>query len=80
MYSLVFMHKNYDYDQLCEEIDSIKREEDKSIVNFDLRLIKHSYKFCDDDQHMKRTILYMGLLLFVGTFMKLNKRCSLNIY
>ena len=38
----VFTHQNYDYDQLCEEIESIQREEDESIADFYLRVIQHS--------------------------------------
>lgn len=45
----LFTHHNYDYDQLCEEIESIQRE-NESIVDFYLRLIQHSYRFHDEDR------------------------------
>ena len=54
MHLFVFVHQNYDYDQLCEEIESIQRDEDESIADFDLRLIQHSCIFHDDDRTSKK--------------------------
>lgn len=49
MQLFVFVHRSYDNDQLYDEIESIQREEDKSITNFDLRIILHSYRSHHDD-------------------------------
>ena len=35
---------------MCDEIESIQREEEESTVDFDLRLTQHYYRFHDDDQ------------------------------
>lgn len=42
-------HQNYECDQLCDEIESLQRDEDKSIDDFDSKILKIYYKFHDDD-------------------------------
>ena len=47
MQLFIFLHQNYCSNELCEEIESIQREEDESVVDLDLGLTQHSYRFCD---------------------------------
>lgn len=46
-------HHNYNYDQLCDEIESLHIDEDESIVNFNSRIMKNYYRFHDDDRPLQ---------------------------
>ena len=44
----ITMHQNYNYVQLCDEIESLQRDKDESIVYFDSRIIRDYYRFHDN--------------------------------
>ena len=77
MQLFVCVHHNYNYDQSCEEIESIQREEDDSVVDIELRLIQHSYRFHDDDRPLERDYALFIISLTCKHFMKLNDNYSL---
>lgn len=46
-------HQDYDYDKLCEEIESLQRDEDGFIYAFNLSIMWNYYIFHDDDQPLE---------------------------
>lgn len=46
----VFAHQSYNYEKLCDEIESLWREKDESIVDFNSRIPHVHYRPHDDDQ------------------------------
>ena len=61
---------NYDYDQLCEEIESNHTIEDESIANFHVRLIQHPYRFHDDDWPSIKECALLRISLICKQFSK----------
>lgn len=51
-------HQNYDYDELCDYIEYLHRDEDESIANFNLRIIQNYYIFYDDDRPSKEYLIH----------------------
>ena len=67
------MHQNYDYEQLCDEIESFQRDEDESIVDFDLRNIQNYYIFHCDDWPLKQDFDPLRLSLIHNSLSKFEK-------
>ena len=49
MKSFMTVHQDYDYYQLLDEIESLQRDEDESIDDFNSRIMHNYYIFHDDD-------------------------------
>lgn len=45
----LLVHQNNDYENLCEETESLPREENESIVDCDSKIMWNYYRFHDDD-------------------------------
>jgi superfamily I DNA and RNA helicase len=69
-------HQNYDYNQLCDEIESIHRDEDESIDDFYSRIVQNYYIFHDDDQASKEYFDKTTLSLIRITLQNLKSECS----
>lgn len=48
--SFISAHQNYDYDQLCDAIESLERDEYESIDHFNSSILRNYYRFLDDDR------------------------------
>ena len=70
-YLSISAHKNYDYEQLCEEFEYIYRNEDDSISKFNSRIIWNYYIFEDSDK--QPTFIKQGCFLFIIPFLMLKK-------
>ena len=68
-------HKNHDYDQLCDEIESLQRDEDESISDFNSRIIQ---SYHNDDHPLKKYFDKTMLSLIRNSLTEVEKRCFFN--
>ena len=66
-------HQNYDYEKLCKEIESLQREEEDSIADFDSRIIHNSYRFHDDDRPSKEDFDLLRLYVIPNSLYKVHQ-------
>lgn len=53
MEMFLISHYSYDYDQSCNEIESIQKEKDESMGDFILKISQIYYKFYDVDRSLE---------------------------
>lgn len=74
MESFLHAHQNYDYEELCDEIESLQREQDESIANFNSSIIQNYYIFHDDDLPSKEGFDPLMLSLILNSLSKVEKQ------
>ena len=71
-------HQEYDYDQLCEEIESLQRDDDESIDDFNLRILKNYYRFNYYDRPLKEYFDKTRISIILKFLTELEIQCSIN--
>jgi len=64
MEMFMISHSNYDYNELCDEFESIRKGKEESKDEFISRVVQIYYRFHGDDRLSKETFLklYSSLL------------------
>ena len=71
-------HQNYHYNQLFAEIETLPRDKNESIADFDSRIMQNYYRFDDDDQPSKEYFDKTRKSLIHNSLMKVEKLMLLN--